>query len=349
MFRKTMIILFIISFGNFLLADVLVTKEGREIEGKVTLKDGMYWLRTVDGGIAFEMESVEKVIKKHTIFDEYEKKLAETDPKDLQANEELLNWCVANNLKEETSEVARRVFLIKTKDFKPNMEMRIKVEELADWCRRYGLDGQARELYREIYTRELSGLHKDDWRGRMALAKWCEQRDLSSESIELFTMVLRIQPDNSYANLALGNVKVGDKWIHRDELEKEKAEALKEEDQEDVVVIVEEPAPVIEREIVIYKTYPRVYRRVYPRHRHDSSFSFGYSDGKWDLRWGYNDHNRHGKVYRRGGYNPRPHYHSPRDSNTRGRDRDCDRVTRDRTRNTRSGDTRGPLRKSRRR
>ena len=354
MFRKILLVIVVLSFSGWLWADVLITKEGREIEGKVVEKDGLIWLKTVTGSIAFNKDDVKKVVKKSTIFDEYEKKLSKVDSKDLKANEELLNWCVDNKLRVETRDIARRTFLIKAKDFKPKKELRIKVEELADWCRRYGLDGQGRELYREVYSRELSGLHQNDWRGRVALAKWCEQRDLNKESVELFAIVLKHQPDNSYANLALGNVKVGGEWIHREVLEKEKAEAVKQDVVRDVTVIVQEPAPVVRSEtVIIERSYPTIYRRVYPYRRSGSTFSFGFSNGKWDLRWGYNDRNRpRRRVYRRPGHSPRPRYYNPRDRN-RDRDaRDRDRPTRGtrgRDRGTRSRDTRGPLRKHNRR
>lgn len=47
------------------------------------------------------------------------------------------------------------------------------------------------------------------------LAKWCAENRMPSRAQQLYRQVLKIDKDHYGANNALGNVQVGDRWVHR--------------------------------------------------------------------------------------------------------------------------------------
>lgn len=69
----------------------------------------------------------------------------------------------------------------------------------------------------EMYRERAAGIPEGDADAWRELARWARGRALSSQSLEAFTKVLEVLPDDKEANEALGRIRVGEQWITEDE------------------------------------------------------------------------------------------------------------------------------------
>jgi len=92
---------------------------------------------------------------------------------------------------------------------------------------------EARKLPEEEFQGKLAALKTDDIPGLMGLATWCKEQGLKKEEREVLGRIVRLEPKNEEANLALGNIKVNGEWVSPSEAKslKEKAEAAEKEAQ----------------------------------------------------------------------------------------------------------------------
>jgi hypothetical protein len=67
------------------------------------------------------------------------------------------------------------------------------------------------------YRERAAHLASDDVQGWLALAFWAQERDLDTQAQEAFERVLRLDPDNASANVALGHVQTDGRWMTEEE------------------------------------------------------------------------------------------------------------------------------------
>jgi hypothetical protein len=68
-----------------------------------------------------------------------------------------------------------------------------------------------------VYRQKAQRLAADDTAGWFALARWAREQDLRTQADEALGRVLAIDPDHVAARQALGYVKVGERWMTREE------------------------------------------------------------------------------------------------------------------------------------
>lgn len=68
------------------------------------------------------------------------------------------------------------------------------------------------ETKRQYETR-AKALKKDDWDGRVALAKWCKENKLEAQAKKLLTEVIKAKPEHEEARTLLGYIKVNSAWV----------------------------------------------------------------------------------------------------------------------------------------
>lgn len=72
------------------------------------------------------------------------------------------------------------------------------------------------------YRRRAQRLAPDDTAGWVALGHWARGQELRAQADEAFLRALSRDPDDVAANQALGHVKVGDRWMTREESAEER-------------------------------------------------------------------------------------------------------------------------------
>ena len=68
-----------------------------------------------------------------------------------------------------------------------------------------------------LYRQRAERLAPDDASGWVALGQWARQQELRGQADEAFRHALSQDPDNAAAHHALGHVKLGDRWMTREE------------------------------------------------------------------------------------------------------------------------------------
>jgi len=69
---------------------------------------------------------------------------------------------------------------------------------------------------RQQYQEKLAGMSKTA-AGHIEMARWCEQKSLVNEAREHYFQAIQVDPDNAAARSALGFIRVGDRWMTREE------------------------------------------------------------------------------------------------------------------------------------
>ncbi|HUG53121.1 MAG TPA: hypothetical protein VMR21_05950, partial [Vicinamibacteria bacterium] len=64
-----------------------------------------------------------------------------------------------------------------------------------------------------VYRTRAAALSPRDAAGWLSLAAWARSRDLSTQAREAYEHVLAADPDNATAHLALGRVRLGERWL----------------------------------------------------------------------------------------------------------------------------------------
>jgi len=94
----------LITMAIFLLAgfsypDVIHFKDGRKVEGEIISKDDkIIKIKTKFGTQEFPVEDIERIETKQTTEAEYQERVKNTNPEDVDAVFALIDWCKANNL-----------------------------------------------------------------------------------------------------------------------------------------------------------------------------------------------------------------------------------------------------------
>jgi hypothetical protein len=81
----------------------------------------------------------------------------------------------------------------------------------------------ARELKRELQTREATAKKENDADKLCEVAKWASEKGLAADAKRIFTNVLKLNPEHEGANQGIGNAKWEGKWLPKkkvDELRK---------------------------------------------------------------------------------------------------------------------------------
>jgi hypothetical protein len=68
-----------------------------------------------------------------------------------------------------------------------------------------------------VFRERSAHLAADDLAGWLEVGRWAEERGLSTQAREAFARVLAQDPQNAAANEALGNVRMGERWVTADE------------------------------------------------------------------------------------------------------------------------------------
>src|SRR5262245_19864233 len=69
----------------------------------------------------------------------------------------------------------------------------------------------------ETYQQRAQQLAADDLDGWLSLARWAQEQDLLTQTREAFERVAHLSPDNPTAQRAIGNVRLGDRWVSPEE------------------------------------------------------------------------------------------------------------------------------------
>jgi hypothetical protein len=64
-----------------------------------------------------------------------------------------------------------------------------------------------------VYHARSAALASRDIAGWLSLAAWAQRHDLATQAREAYERVLDVDPMNADAHLALGNVRMGDRWL----------------------------------------------------------------------------------------------------------------------------------------
>jgi hypothetical protein len=64
-----------------------------------------------------------------------------------------------------------------------------------------------------VYHARAAALASRDVQGWLSLAAWAQKHDLATQAREAYGRVLAVDPMNADAHLALGNVRMGDRWV----------------------------------------------------------------------------------------------------------------------------------------
>jgi hypothetical protein len=67
------------------------------------------------------------------------------------------------------------------------------------------------------YRRRRAALAPDDVRGFVALGIWCRDQELFTQAREAFEHAVALDPGNATAQVALGNVRLGNRFVTQDE------------------------------------------------------------------------------------------------------------------------------------
>ena len=66
-----------------------------------------------------------------------------------------------------------------------------------------------------LYNARAAALSPRDVAGWLSLAAWAQRHDLATQAREAYERVLAFDPMNADAHLALGHVRMGDRWLQR--------------------------------------------------------------------------------------------------------------------------------------
>jgi hypothetical protein len=69
----------------------------------------------------------------------------------------------------------------------------------------------------EEYQVRAAAVKADDVAGRLALARWCQDKKLHGRAETELQAVLKLDPENSEVHAMLGHEKVGDRWMSRED------------------------------------------------------------------------------------------------------------------------------------
>jgi len=64
-----------------------------------------------------------------------------------------------------------------------------------------------------LYNARAAALAPRDVQGWLSLGAWAQKHDLATQARDAFEHVLAVDPMNAQAQLALGNVRLGDRWV----------------------------------------------------------------------------------------------------------------------------------------
>jgi len=64
-----------------------------------------------------------------------------------------------------------------------------------------------------LYHARAAALASRDVQGWLSLAAWAQKHDLATQARDAYEHVLAVDPTNADAHLALGNVRMGDRWV----------------------------------------------------------------------------------------------------------------------------------------
>ena len=64
-----------------------------------------------------------------------------------------------------------------------------------------------------LYHARAAALAPQDVQGWLRLAAWAQKHDLATQARDAYEHVLALDPTNADAHLALGNVRLGDRWV----------------------------------------------------------------------------------------------------------------------------------------
>jgi hypothetical protein len=64
-----------------------------------------------------------------------------------------------------------------------------------------------------VYHARAAALAPRDVQGWLSLAAWAQKHDLATQARDAYEHVLAVDPTNADAHLALGNVRMGDRWV----------------------------------------------------------------------------------------------------------------------------------------
>lgn len=106
-----------------LVADIIVTVDGRRIEGKIVKEtEDTVVIRLPNGELTIPRERIEKVIRTESILDEYSKRAERAETAD--EHYELGLWCLKNGLKEQAREEFSRALALQPEHRRAEEELR---------------------------------------------------------------------------------------------------------------------------------------------------------------------------------------------------------------------------------
>lgn len=207
--------------------DIVVFKDGRRIEGRVTDLEKNLRIDFEFGHIIISKSLVDHVIACDTPRQKYEKMLAAISSRDVNGLKKLQQWCAANSLKKETRELAVKIgrLVLEKKESAIDPKDASSLFELAMWCRRNGYaDSIAQSYLWKVLTvdpdhamaRKMLGYRK--FRGQ-----WLKKKEIE-----------QIQKDELDKEMRLiGMVKYSGQWLKPDAAkylsQMEELEALRED------------------------------------------------------------------------------------------------------------------------
>ncbi len=173
--------------------DIVVLKDGSQIEGIVTDQGESLLVKLDKGHIVIPKRMVDRIVVCETPRQKYERMLAETEKTDTEALKKLQNWCGENGLKEEAKQLALKIgeLVLQKRAASLDTNKAAEVFDFALWCRRSGYQASIVESYL--------------WK------------------------VLELDPDHAAARAMLGHVKFRGQWLKKDQIEEIH---LKEQEQE---------------------------------------------------------------------------------------------------------------------
>jgi hypothetical protein len=161
-------------------ADVVHTKDGRQLEGEVSEEAAGVKI-VMRNGITLwvKKDEVASIDRKLTPGKEYEQRRAALAEDDLEGHEALANWCKEKGLGEQAKSEFLLVYALKVKAVaEPSVETEMA---LGAWAREHGLEAQAGRHLRAAYQMRAAALKEGDALGHASLAEWCYQQGLEEE------------------------------------------------------------------------------------------------------------------------------------------------------------------------
>ena len=134
-----MLLIFAVLFSAHAFADIIVLKDGRKLEGKVTRKEKSVRLDRKHGSVSIPLEDIKEIIEKITPDEEYEKRLKTIRPDDADAYLSLYLWAIENVPERKDT----RTLLLTSFELKRASIRKGDTTSLLDlykWGKKYGID-----------------------------------------------------------------------------------------------------------------------------------------------------------------------------------------------------------------